>query len=122
MSADKSVMRVVRCRKEPYDVYIGRAWRRPRKPKNRFHCGVQIWEQDDSKWFNPFRIGRDGTREEVIAKYENWIRTQPKLLAALPELKGKVLGCWCAPKPCHGNVLIKLVGELHHGVTEGAEV
>ena len=59
-------------------------------------------------WGNPFKIGRDGTREEVIAKYEVWIKTQPELMAALPELRGKRLGCWCAPVACHGDVLARL--------------
>lgn len=83
------MMPVVHCKKEPYDIYIGRP----------------------SKWGNPFEIGKDGTREEVIAKYEKWIRTQPELLQALPELVGKTLGCWCSPKPCHGDILEKLIKE-----------
>ncbi len=70
----------------PYDVYIGRP----------------------TKWGNPFVIGRDGTREEVIKKYEFWIQGQPELLADLHELKNKTLSCWCAPRACHGDVLIKL--------------
>jgi hypothetical protein len=61
-----------------------------------------------SKWGNPFIIGRDGTRAEVIEKYDLWIQTQPELLAALPELKDKVLGCWCKPRACHGDVLARL--------------
>jgi len=65
-----------------------------------------------SKWGNPFQIGRDGTRDEVIEKYRQWILTQPELLAALPELKGKTLGCFCSPKKCHGDVLVELIGEL----------
>jgi len=77
---------VVHCSKSPYDVYIGRP----------------------SKWGNPFRIGDDGTREEILAKYESWIQTQPALIAALPELQGKVLGCWCGSKPCHGMILARL--------------
>lgn len=64
-----------------------------------------------SKWGNPFKIPEDGTRNEVIAKYAAWIKTQPELLAALPELRGKVLGCWCAPKACHGDVLARLADE-----------
>jgi len=60
------------------------------------------------KWGNPFKVGRDGTRDEVIAKYEAWIQTQPELMAALPGLRGKVLGCWCAPLACHGDVLMRL--------------
>jgi len=64
-----------------------------------------------SKWGNPFRIGKDGTRMEVIRKYELWIRTQPHLLSSVCELKGKKLACFCAPKPCHGDVLIKLIEE-----------
>lgn len=62
-----------------------------------------------SKWGNPFRIGVDGNRLEVVAKHRVWILTQPALLAALPELKGKLLGCWCEyPLPCHGRTLAEL--------------
>jgi len=64
-----------------------------------------------TKWGNPFRIGWDGNREEVIAKFEAWIKTKPELMAALPELRGKVLACHCAPLPCHANVLLKLAAE-----------
>jgi hypothetical protein len=60
------------------------------------------------RWGNPFLIGQDGTREEVIEKYREWILTQPQLLAQLPMLKGKRLGCLCVPLPCHGNVLKEL--------------
>lgn len=82
-------MKVVHCKREPYDVYIGRP----------------------SKWGNPFTVGRDGTREEVIIKYRDWIVKQPDLLSSLHELSGKTLGCWCKPKPCHGDVLIELTRE-----------
>jgi len=58
-----------------------------------------------SPWGNPFVIGRDGTRAEVIAKYEAWLDTQPQLLARLPELKGRGLVCFCFPKSCHGEGL-----------------
>ena len=88
-----SAGRVVHCKKEPYDIYIGRP----------------------SVWGNPFIEGRDGTREEVIDKYRQWISTQPRLLANLRQLKGKVLGCWCKGdtrnEACHGDVLIQLAEE-----------
>ena len=61
-----------------------------------------------SKWGNPFVIGRDGTRDEVIAKYRAWIGRQPTLMAALSELRGKHLICWCAPERCHADVLMQL--------------
>lgn len=77
---------VVHCQKEHYDVYIGRG----------------------SKWGNPFVIGKDGTRKEVIAKYRAWIVQQPELMLALHELRGKILGCWCDPLACHGDVLTEL--------------
>lgn len=78
---------VVHCRRDRYDVYIGRP----------------------SKWGNPFRIGPDGTREEVIQKYREMIMGNKKLLeAARRELRGKVLGCFCSPKPCHGDVLAEI--------------
>lgn len=80
-------MKVVHCKKEKFDVYIGRP----------------------SKWGNPYTIGKDGTREEVIKKYMTWFQEQPDLIKSLHELKGKTLGCWCKPKDCHGDFLVSLV-------------
>lgn len=58
---------------------------------------------------NPFVIGRDGTRADVIAKYAEWAPAQPHIVAALPQLVGKDLVCWCAPLRCHGEVLLEMV-------------
>ncbi len=58
---------------------------------------------------NQFVIGRDGSREDVIRKYEQFILSTPWLLAMAKEkLKGKDLICWCAPCACHADVLIKI--------------
>ncbi len=78
--------RVVHCKREPFDVYIGRG----------------------SIWGNPFRIGQDGTRKEVINKYRARLVEQPHLLWLIPLLKNKILGCYCAPLACHGDVLAEL--------------
>lgn len=43
---------------------------------------------------NPFVIGRDGTRAEVIAKYREWVVAQPELMGALDELRGRDVVCW----------------------------
>ena len=83
---DRNSCVVVNCRDASYDVYIGRP----------------------SKWGNPFEIGKDGTRKQVISKYREWVKTQPELLNNIDELKGKTLGCWCKPKSCHGDVLAEL--------------
>ena len=64
-----------------------------------------------SIWGNPYNIGIDGTREEVIDKYEQYIRSRPELLAKLQTLSNSTLGCWCKPKQCHGDILIKLLEE-----------
>ncbi len=64
------------------------------------------------QWGNPFRIGPDGTRQEVIDKYREWIVDQPELMAQLSMLKGKRLGCYCHPLPCHGDCLVELVEAL----------
>ncbi len=64
-----------------------------------------------SPWGNPFPIGPKCSREQAIAKYEIYIRRRPDLLAQLPKLVGKRLGCYCVPLPCHGHVLIKLMQE-----------
>jgi len=60
-----------------------------------------------TKWGNPFVIGRDGNRREVIAKYKVYLESNMELQKSLPELKGKDLVCWCAPKPCHADVLLE---------------
>lgn len=103
--------KVVHCKREPYDVYIGRP----------------------SKWGNPFsHIPGKGeclvdSREEAIACYELYITEfNPALLEQVGELSGKVLGCWCAPNSCHGDVLAKLADQAtanrHHGQTEVSSV
>jgi len=61
-----------------------------------------------SIWGNPFVIGKDGTRDEVIAKYDTWITQKPHLLQRLGELRGKHLVCFCSPARCHGDVLLRL--------------
>lgn len=91
------LVKVVHCKKAKHDVYIGRP----------------------SKWGNPYSH-KEGTlaqykvatREEAIEKYAEWIKDQPDLLKDLPELKDKILGCWCAPKACHGDVLVELLKEI----------
>ena len=84
--------------KGQYDVYIGR---------QNVMLGFEA-----SKWANPYKISPTMTREAAIASYRAYILSRPALIADLPELKGKVLGCWCAPLPCHGDVLLELVGHL----------
>ena len=87
---------VVHCKREPFDIYIGRP----------------------SKWGNPFSHLSDSlaefrvaTRDEAIKSYEKWILQQADLVADIPELKGKILGCWCSPKSCHGEVLARLANK-----------
>lgn len=62
-----------------------------------------------SEWGNPFHIGIDGSREEVIQKYKEWVIKQPHLMRGLKTLIGKRLGCWCSPNLCHGDVLVELI-------------
>ena len=67
-----------------------------------------------SVWGNPYvRRGATSTFsvwevDDPIAAYETWLLSQPKLMAMLPDLRGRHLYCWCAPKPCHGDVLLRL--------------
>jgi hypothetical protein len=91
--------KVVHCKKAAYDVYIGRP----------------------SKWGNPYshKNGttakyKTDTRAEAIEKYREYILygDGKHLLKDLHELKGKTLGCWCSPLPCHGDILSQLIDEL----------
>jgi hypothetical protein len=77
---------VVHCKKDKYDVYCGRP----------------------SPWGNPFEIGKDGNRAQVIKKFKKYLLANQELLDKIPELRGKILGCWCAPKACHCDVLADL--------------
>ena len=88
--------RVINLYKEPYDVYIGRG----------------------SKWGNPYTTIQDKdtmaseiveTSEEAISKYREHVLNTPELMESLDELEGKTLGCFCKPKPCHGDVLLELL-------------
>lgn len=63
-------------------------------------------------WGNPFPI-RDGCpgndRDAVCVKYWDHLGTTPSLLARLPDLRGKVLACWCHPKRCHGHEILRMM-------------
>jgi len=81
---------VVHCKKQHHDVYVGRP----------------------SLYGNLFREGVDGNRTEVIRLFEDWLLRQPELLEDVrTNLRGKILGCWCAPLPCHADVLARIANE-----------
>jgi hypothetical protein len=71
---------------DPYDVYVGRG----------------------GPYGNPFVIGKNGTREEVINKYKALVKSDPAVRALLRKCKGKRLGCYCHPLPCHGDIIADL--------------
>lgn len=62
-----------------------------------------------SKWGNPFKLTPDIAREEVVDKYYDYLMNSPHLLESLHELVDMDLICWCAPLPCHGDVLLLLM-------------
>jgi len=80
-------IKVVHYKKEPFDIYIGRG----------------------SIWGNPFKIGRDGNRKDVLKKFKIYAENSPKILKRLHILKDQTLGCNCKPKDCHGDVLKELI-------------
>lgn len=76
---------------KPYDVYIGRP----------------------SKWGNPFQIGVDGDRTEVIEKYRERMLTVDWFVdEVIYYLRGKVLGCYCKPAACHGDLLAEIANSM----------
>jgi hypothetical protein len=83
-------MRVVHCKKEKFTHYIGRP----------------------SELGNPFIIGKDGTREEVVIKFKHYaVKYLLEEIRALPE--DAILACWCAPLDCHGNGIKEIWEDLH---------
>lgn len=95
---------------DPANVYIGRA--------GVVFIDGQRFPQNASPFCNPFKVGKDGTREEVIAKFRIYMEArlakEPQLRARFLALRGMNLGCWCAPEPCHGNVLLELLRREEH--------
>ena len=72
----------------------------------------QVYIGRPSQWGNPFVIGPDGDREQVIALFEEWMRVSSdagarRIRRDIHLLHGRVLGCFCAPLACHGDVLAK---------------
>ncbi|BBI30470.1 DUF4326 domain-containing protein [Acanthamoeba castellanii medusavirus] len=99
------VVRITHANKDdPNLVYIGREWNKG---------GYDLKE---SKWHNPFFLKKDATpaeRQKCLDEFRSHITSKygcgKYLMRALPELAGKTLGCWCAPLPCHGDVLVDLL-------------
>lgn len=88
--------------------YIGR-------PNPRFPAGSVL--------HNPFHIGKDGTRGDVVEKYRAYASQQYKanqafkaevdrLVAKYQDEGALTLICWCDPLPCHGDVLKKAILKL----------
>lgn len=88
---------VVNVRRDVYDVYIGRT------------CNGL----EGSKFANPYVADKGETSEKVIERYSEWLWSQIYTgritVEELAALDGQRLGCWCKPKPCHGDILAKAV-------------
>ena len=57
-------------------------------------------------------VGPDGPRDEVMLLYEVWLQSRPELLREVRrELRGRVLGCYCAPMECHGDILVRIAND-----------
>ncbi len=82
------------------------------KVLNKYKSGIPagaVYIGRPSKWGNPFPITNTASRESVVAKYADWIFSQPALIeSAKRELRGKDLVCFCAPQKCHGDVLLDI--------------
>lgn len=62
-----------------------------------------------SKWGNPFYMHTEADRRYVLTKYQQWLDEHPELKEqARQELRGKHLICFCAPRKCHGDILLKV--------------
>ena len=68
-----------------------------------------------SKWHNPYKEKEYPRLDDRLDMYKERIETDPQkydgktLLESLDELRGKTLGCWCKPDPCHGDVIVQLL-------------
>jgi hypothetical protein len=76
------------------------------------------WHLEGSPLASPYRPGPDGTRDEVVEKYRAYL-IRPDLLAQLPSVPGRRLGCWCVPQRCHAEVIAELADSLSAGANDG---
>jgi len=81
---------------DPNHIYIGR------------NMSFYVKGATKSKWNNPFAVKKYG-RDKCLELYKEYIESNEQLMADLPELKGKTLGCWCHPDKCHGDILLELL-------------
>jgi len=83
--------------------YVGRAYRNGDKHMNNTEVGKAGWLG------NPYKLGQDGDREEVIEKFEEdfheRLEEDEEFREAVHELTGEVLACHCHPKKCHGHII-----------------
>ncbi len=77
-------------------------------------CDVYIGRSkipDVGYFGNPYHIGADGTREEVLAKYLEYFikrnKTDEEFHKRILDLAGKRLGCFCKPEACHGDIIAR---------------
>ena len=85
-------------RGDVYDVYIGRG----------------------TIWGNPYQIGPNGDREEVIRKFSydfdrGFLKFSDNLEQNISKLRGKVIACHCKPYPCHGDVIAAYINSIDDG-------
>lgn len=98
-------LRVVHCKKDKFDIYIGRS-------------------PNQLKFGNPFIIGPDGDRNDVVNKFRQWLKTGQNfenklateenrvwILSNLHTLYDMIVACWCKPLACHGDVYGELLNE-----------
>lgn len=93
------ITRVVNIYKESYDQYIGRAGK-----------------GQDGYFGNPFRLNAGESSGSTIERYRKYfyerLQTDPEFKKRVHDLKGKVLGCFCKPYPCHGDVITEYLNAL----------
>lgn len=73
--------------------------------RDHYDRGGAIFIGRPSKWGNPYHLKNSPDRITCVEDYARYLATRPDLLAALPEIRGKMLKCFCSPEPCHGDVL-----------------
>jgi hypothetical protein len=87
-------------------VYVGRG--------QRYSWAKGTDVEHESPFKNPFTEKQAGSRERAVEMFREYITGRPELIErARRELRGRDLACWCAPEPCHGDVLLELANEWH---------
>lgn len=114
LGRDDGVTRVVNLRRRGCEVYIGRG-----------PGGTHMMNTDPRErgWLgNPYIVNNEDERIDAVLNFlddfVDKLKSDEEFYNEVKKIEGRNLGCFCAPKLCHGDVIIKFIEDGYDGLDE----